>query len=207
MQSSTANQQISHRLTRRQFLYTFGLAATASWVAACAPRTSGLTGVLGSQATPQIVLPSPVPPAGTATAAAGPGDLPLEAFLQLSAVLTGVTNLSPLLGQVYLQSLQASSKFAVTLAELYEQAGFTSATPTTIEELEAKGLFEQEPTRQLADKIIEYWYTGIYDSPAGEQAVATFVDALAWQTLVFTKPLTICSAPGVWSEAPEPVVD
>jgi hypothetical protein len=206
MQLGNASKQTKRQLTRRQFLSTLGLSATAGWLVACAPRTSGLIDATGPQATPQIVLPSPMPPAGTATALPEPDGLPLEAFLQLSAVLTGISNLSPLLGQLYLQSLQASTQFQITLVDLYEQAGFRNASPT-IEELEENGLFDQEPTRQLADKIIEYWYTGIYDTPEGEQAVATFVDALAWQTLTFTKPLTLCGAPGFWSEAPEPVID
>lgn len=57
-----------------------------------------------------------------------------------------------------------------------------------------------KPQRQL-------WYTGIYTKADGEATVATFVDALAWQTLAFTKPMTICGYPGFWSEAWEPILD
>jgi hypothetical protein len=119
-----------------------------------------------------------------------------------------VDNLSPELGRIYLQSLQASDEFAVSVSDLYEQAGFgTDTPPTTITALEAAGMFSQETTRPLADSIIELWYTGIYTNEEGEETVATFVDALAWQTLAFTKPMTICGYPGFWSEAWDPVLD
>jgi hypothetical protein len=129
--------------------------------------------------------------------------LALEDFLTLSSVLTGVEELDPQVGSVYLQSLEASDQFEVSLSDLYQQAGFGRGTqPGTVAQLEANGLFEQESTRKLADKIIEYWYTGVYESAQGEQAVATFVDVLAWRTLRFTKPQTICGAPGFWAEPP-----
>jgi hypothetical protein len=69
--------------------------------------------------------------------------------------------------------------------------------------LEAGGLFEQEATRALADKIIEYWYSGVYDTADGGQAVATFADALVWRAVRYTKPLTLCGAPGFWAVPPE----
>ena len=94
------------------------------------------------------------------------------------------------------------------MADLYAQAVFRSAAPpTTVSALEAAGLFTQAAPRSLADRIIELWYTGIYTNAEGEERVATFVDALAWQTLAFTKPMTICGYPGFWSEAWEPVLD
>jgi hypothetical protein len=124
-------------------------------------------------------------------------------FLALSAVLTGVETLDPSLGRTYLQSLQQVEEFETTIAEVYAQAGLqTDSPPASIEELEATGLFEQEATRNLLDKIIEYWYTGVYATAEGKPAVATYVDALLWQVLDFTKPLTICGAPGFWEEQP-----
>ena len=107
-----------------------------------------------------------------------------------------------------MQSLQTSPDFPVSVPELYEQAGFrTDAPPPTIAMLEEAGLFAQEATRTLADRIIELWYTGVYTNEQGEETVATYVDALAWRTLAFTKPTTLCGYPGFWSEAWEPVLD
>jgi hypothetical protein len=204
MQNNRLLQTTTHKLNRRQFLTTLGLSVSAGWLTACAPaRTTPIPRASPLPAHP--ILPSPQP-AGTATPLPATEGLPLTDFLALSALLTGVDELNPQLGSVYLQSLQASTQFEVTLAELYRQAGFGTGTrATTIEELETNGLFAQEPTRKLANKIIEYWYTGIYDTAEGEQAVATFVDALAWQTLAFTKPLTICGVPDFWAQPPEQV--
>ena len=45
----------------------------------------------------------------------------------LSAVLTGMTNLDTVAGNVYLQSLQTSDEFDVSLSDLVEQAGLLVA--------------------------------------------------------------------------------
>lgn len=66
----------------------------------------------------------------------------------------------------------------------------------------ATGIFDEEQTRSLADTIIEYWYTGTY-SEDDQSVVVTYVDALAWKTLHFTKPRSICGSPGFWAEKPE----
>jgi hypothetical protein len=181
-----------------------GVSLAGSALAACTGERFTVRPPAGEPLAPLLpVLPSPQPPA-TPTFVAEPGVLALDDFLTLSAVLTGVENLNPLLGAVYLQSLHASSQLGATPAELFEQAGFAAGAPApTVEDLEASGLFAQEAMRTLADKITEYWYTGVYDTPDGEEAVATFVDALAWQTLRFTKPPTICGAPDFWTEPPE----
>jgi len=205
MEQTKAKQQ-ARPISRRTFLCSLSAAVTSAFLTACGPPRSTDQSALAFslQATPPAVLPSPVP----ATPPAATEDLPLTEFLALSAVLTGVANLNPELGRIYLQSLQTSDEFAVTVTDLYEQAGFRSAAPpTAVSELEAAGLFTQEAPRSLADRIIELWYTGIYTNAEGEETVATFVDALAWQTLTFTKPMTICCYPGFWSEAWEPVLD
>ncbi|MEZ4728460.1 MAG: sugar dehydrogenase complex small subunit [Caldilineaceae bacterium] len=202
MQQQRENQQ-PRRLSRRAFLRSLSITITGVFLAACGPpRSREQPGIaFGPQATPQIALPSPVP-----TTQEEAVDAPLAAFLTLSTVLTGVPNLSPELGRVYLQSLQRSSEFPITVTDLYQQGEFSSETPPTLEALETKGFFAQEATRKLLNKITELWYTGIYTNEAGEDTVATFVDTLAWQTLAFTKPKTICGYPGFWSEAWEPVL-
>jgi hypothetical protein len=55
----------------------------------------------------------------------------------------------------------------------------------------------------LANAIVAAWYSGLYDSAAGKQAVATFTDALLWNALIFTKPPGWCGGEtGYWSKAP-----
>lgn len=204
-------------ISRRSFLGGLLAASGVGLLAACAPGRVPDQPFAGpyNTATPARVLASPRAPQGTPSAEDGTpqaeGGLAIQQFLMLSAVLTGVDNLNPAEGHVYLQSLQASDEFDVTLAELFEQTSdvletsdVSSGMPTaTIEDLEAQGIFESEATATLADTIIEYWYTGIYTTPDGERAVATFVDALAWKALSFTKPNSICGSPGFWEERPE----
>jgi hypothetical protein len=201
--ATTAEQERSARLvlTRREFLYGVLSVAASEVLVAC--RASDAAGGTFVTATPQQLLQSPVPvataePPQTPT----PDELQLEQFLTLSAILTGISNLNPVLGRVYMQSLQGAADFELSLPELFEQAGFASGgAPEDIGALEASGFFDDESTRTLADAIIERWYTGVYQQ-AAENRVATFVDSLAWKALDFTKPPTICGAPGFWAEAP-----
>jgi hypothetical protein len=201
-----ANNPANGGLTRRQLLRAMAAAGAIAVLAGCGIATTATPEPVIAPFPPwHPILPSPQPPAAADTAAATPvpGTLPLEAFLALSALLTGIDNLNPQIGQVYLQSLAASDQFEVSLADLYSQAGFTeSSAPASFEEAAQQGIFEQEATRTLADKIIEYWYSGVYDTPEGEQAVATFADALVWRAVRYTKPLTLCGAPGFWAFAP-----
>ena len=197
--------------TRRAFLQGLLAATGGGILAACAPGGEQARPFAGpyNTATAARVLASPRAPTGTTAPEMGEGTpeaadgFSLEQFLVLSAVLTGVEELSPELGRVYMQSLQASDEFDVTLDELYRQAGFVEETPpSSIEALQENGLFESEATSSLSDKIIEYWYTGVYTTPEGESMVATYVDALAWKALNFTKPNSICGSPGFWEERP-----
>lgn len=202
----TQSPNTPSRLSRRTFLCSLSITLTGAFLVACGPPRSNSRAdvAFGPQATPPAALPSPVP----ATLEPAAADLPLAQFLALSAVLTGVPTLNAELGRIYLQSLQDSADFTVTVPALYEQAGFRSDAPSpTIAMLESAGLFAEAATRSLADRIIELWYTGVYTNAQGEEAVATHVDALAWQTLAFTKPTTLCGYPGFWSEAWEPVLD
>jgi hypothetical protein len=55
----------------------------------------------------------------------------------------------------------------------------------------------------LANAIVAAWYSGLYDSGTGKQAVAMFTDALLWNALAFTKPPGFCGgATGYWAQAP-----
>jgi hypothetical protein len=192
--------------TRRQLLRGLGGVGAMAVLAGCGVATVATPQPAIAPFPPwQPALPSPQSPAQAAvqTATPVPDSLPLAAFLALSALLTGIDNLQPEIGQIYLQSLAASTEFEVSLAALYAQMGFTATSaPASLEEAAQRGVFEQEATRTLADKIIEYWYSGVYDTADGEQAVATFADALVWRAVRYTKPLTLCGAPGFWATAP-----
>jgi hypothetical protein len=196
-------------ISRRCFLRSLSVIAGGGLLAACAVGEEGrLPPNRLEPAFSAVELPMPRAAASIAAAAAQEGEAELPGFLALSALLTGVDNLDPTLGSVYLQSLRTNSEFSVSISELLEQAqAGLPAPPTTLEELESSGIFESETTRQLADKITEYWYTGIYETPEGEQAVATFVDALAWRTLTFTKPQSLCGTYRFWTEPPEAAID
>jgi hypothetical protein len=206
MKPARRDQQ-QERVSRRTFLQALATTGIGALMAGCGPprSTNRAEIAFGPQATPQVILPSPVLPTPAAATQATPL---LQSFLALSALLTGVVNLNPALGQLYLQSLQASDEFDLTVDELLTQAGFNAGTPPdSLAALEAAALFTQEASRKLADKITELWYTGVYTNDQGEETVATYADALAWQSLTFTKPMTICGYPRFWSEAWEPVLD
>jgi D-sorbitol dehydrogenase-like protein len=117
---------------------------------------------------------------GCATgAAAGHAPVSLDEFLALSTLLTGVKDLDAEHGRLYLASLSATE--ARDLAVLARTRALDTA---------------------VAAKIVECWYTGIYDSPTGPR-VATYIEALAWTTLGFTKAPSVCGGGvGYWADAP-----
>lgn len=191
--------QLNLRGSRRTLLTGAAALASAGALAGCTVQMEGVW----QQHPPHPILPSPTSSELAGAATPAPRQLGLEEFLALSSVLTGFDDLNPALGTVYLQSLQQRSDPAVTLTELYDRLGFGGPSgPQTAEALEAAGVFEREEMSALADMIITYWYTGIYDKD-GEQAVATYVDALVWQAVGYLKPRTICGPfPGFWRERP-----
>lgn len=177
------------------------MVAGASLLAACGQRSLGGADNPFRTATPDRILPvtqgTPLP---TGTGAPD-GALRLDQFLALSSVLTGVDNLDPGLGQIYLEALRTSAQSGSTLAEVYSAASSGSNMPQDLDALQQGGFFDQEGIGSLADKIIEIWYTGTYS--AGEEThVVTYVDALAWKVLHFTKAPTTCGHFGFWSEEP-----
>lgn len=210
-----AREKPRSRLSRRDFLKSLSTLLAGGLLAGCVGlEQQKQQRELSRWGTPTrpAVLASPAPPLTEAAAAqATPeaeGGLDLAGFMALSSVLTGFDNLNLNLGRVYLESLQARTDFDISLETLYEQAGFSDdSPPQVIEEVVERGIFDQEETRSLADTIVEYWYTGVYTRD-DQEVVATTVDALAWQSLTFTKPPTVCGPyPGFWAEVPviEPV--
>ncbi len=192
-----------HQLTRRTLLRLCATVTTGTLLAACTPARRDQSLTNEGQLTAQTRgLPGPRPddsaalPAGTEAA--------LGTFLALSAVLTGVDQLDPTLGGIYLAALQTTA--GVTVADLYAQAGFTSSTAPTLADLEAAGFFADEGQRTRADQIIEMWYTGKYIDAEGDAQVVTYTAALAWQVLSFTKATTLCGSPNFWAEPPADAV-
>lgn len=106
-----------------------------------------------------------------------------EQFLALSQRLTGVSGLDPAVAKTLLGGFLATGNGAA-LAVLVAAA---------------------RPEGPLADAIVAAWYSGVYDSGAGRQAVATFTDALLWTALSFTKPPSQCGGEtGYWARPPAP---
>lgn len=202
LSASNSREKLSEtQLSRRQFVRGLAALVTGGLLGGCGVNQAQLRQEAARQGTPTParVVVSPQPPTPEPVTAPADSDLDLEQFLLLSSVLTGFANLNPLLGRVYLQSLQSTAS-EVSLAGLYQQIGFQG---TTLPQGVDQRIFEQENTRALADKIIEVWYTGTYEEN-GEQVVATTTEALAWQALNFTKPLTVCGPyPGFWTKRPE----
>src|SRR5690606_8984742 len=126
------------RLTRRGFLRASSSLATGLILAGCGvpPRDDLSVGQLAGPMAPPV-LPSPAP----ITSAAVSENPALERFLALSSVLTGFDNLDPTLGQVYLDSIEQSSDYAMTVDEMAQAVGVPSDAPPLVADLEAAGLF------------------------------------------------------------------
>lgn len=189
------------RAERRRFLREMALASAGLLAAGCAGAEVAKAPEPYRTSTPFRALASPQAPAAQIPETAD-GSITLEEFLQFSSLLTGVENLDPALGQVYLQALLAGGGEGPGLAEVFSAASSGSGQlPGDIDVLSETGFFAQEGFGSLADQIITMWYTGVY-MDGEEPRVATFVDALAWKVLHFTKPPTICGEFGFWSREP-----
>lgn len=188
----------AYPLNRRRFLRGMALGG-AGFLAACAAGEIAQAPTPYKTPTPFRNVASPQAPIAE-TAQPVEGSISLEEFLEFSSLLTGVDNLDPALGQIYLNALMAGGGSGPTVADAYGAAS-SGSMPQDVQDLTDQGFFDQEGIGDLANQIILMWYTGIYTLD-GEDHVATFVDALAWKALHFTKPLTICGEFGFWANAP-----
>lgn len=168
-------------------------------------RRSLLTQV-SSAATVVILAISPARGAGAGRQTEDmASSLDLAQFMQISRVLTGFKNLDDdATGETYLGALNARPEHAAALHSLWRRGGFSADRSVTIRDLEASGLFADRMMREIADTVIEYWYSGTYVAADGEQRVATFIEALAWRSLGYRdEGLSTCSGDfGSWSEPP-----
>ena len=197
------HRKADSRLSRRDFLKSLSTLLAGGLLASCVSldqQKQQRELLRWGMPTRAPVLASPAPRLAEAAAPAEGG---LAEFMALSSLLTGFDDLNLDLGRAYLDSLQARTDFNISLETLYEQTGFAgNSPPQMIEDMAEQGIFDQEDTRSLVDTIIEYWYSGVY-SRDGQDVVATTVDALAWQSLTFTKPPTVCGPyPAFWAELP-----
>lgn len=191
------------QLSRRRFLQSLSLVASGTLLAGCS------LGPLDGARPTELEVLDVVLPSSSAVASATDEevDTELSTFLILSALLTGVDDLDPAVGRIYLQSLQANPALGAPLAALMELVSEAIDTPITLAYLEENGVFENQQTRQAADKLTEYWYTGVYEDEQGQPQVAAYVDALAWKTLTFTKAMSVCGTYRFWTEPPEFAID
>jgi len=203
----------SARINRRRFLKTIAVVSAGLLTACASAEQSGAPAPFRTPTTARA-LASPVVPvtggqgeAGAATQPVQSGSaneiMTLEQFMQFSSLLTGVDNLNPELGKVYLQALQSGASGGSALLGAYTAASSGSNTlPEDAEMLAQSGFFEQEGMSELAVQIADMWYSGVYQTN-GEGQVATYVDALAWKVLHFTKAPTICGAFAFWATEPD----
>lgn len=118
-------------------------------------------------------------PAAPALAAS---PLDLDAFLALSATLTGTPA----------KDLDRDAASALL-------AGFAATgNGPALAALAADPAADAD----VADALVAAWYSGVYDTGKGE-AVATYNGALVWNALTFTKPQGNCGGElGYWSQPP-----
>jgi hypothetical protein len=171
----------AQKLGRRRLLVGGSALVAGVALAGCTPVTPEASTATPPPPTPDAAIPAAGQPAAP-IATAGSGELSLDEFLALSSQLTAfpTTDLSRDLASLYLGSLQA----VAPPEDLRALATATDSGP-------------------LGDTLINYWYSGVYETPNGP-AVATYTDALAWKSVGYTPAPTVCRGEtGYWSEAPQ----
>ncbi len=193
---------LDRRFTRRRFLTLTGAVVATGLLSACMgdDESDDNDTVTPSEETPAV---GGSPETGSPTSAAT--DANLERFMALSRALTGFDNLDDtVLGQVYFGSIEGSDELGGQLSDLYDKAGLADGIESvTIDQLESAGAFDED-TGPVANAITTAWYTGTYDSGGGDVAVATYINALAWQATGYrmTGPSSCSGATGNWTAPP-----
>jgi hypothetical protein len=128
--------------------------------------------------TASLLIVSKVLAPGSATASPS-----LEAFIAMSAKLTGQPSLDDDIGKTILDAFMASGQGDVIAALIADPAPENSKS-------------------KIANAVVAAWYSGI--SPiSGANQVTGFNEALVWNALSYTKPWGSCGGDaGYWSEAP-----
>ncbi len=103
----------------------------------------------------------------------------LDGFLALSASLTGKKDLS--------------EDIAGRMLKAFAKTG---------REDEIAALDAEDADSEIADEIVEAWYTGVSPDP-DDLDVLTYLDALIWRAMDYTKPMAVCGGGvGYWAEPP-----
>jgi hypothetical protein len=127
----------------------------------------------------------------------------LDRFMRMSRVLTAVPELDADLGRDYFAAFVRDGR-ALELADLWDGAGFGASPPSSVSDLEARGVYREPKLAATAASITRSWYSGLFVASDGEQRVITYVDALAWNTLGYrtTGSSTCGGVFGHWAEKP-----
>lgn len=130
----------------------------------------------------------------------------LAGFMRMSRVLTGVRDLQDMeTGRKYFEALLADPVGAKQLTAVWKAAELDRASsPAAVDDMMARGVYEDLERATVADTITRYWYTGLYERPGGGRTVATYIEALAWRTLGYRDngPSTCGGVFGHWASAP-----
>jgi hypothetical protein len=126
--------------------------------------------------------------------AAASGGIELNAFRELTSLLTGLLPGDASLPELFLQAFSAD---AADLGKLH-------AIVTEHPEAEWDGAIAAAGLKQLAESLIEAWYTGSITQTSQER-VLTYLDAFVWHACSYAKPPTRCDTNfGAWADAPPP---
>jgi hypothetical protein len=130
----------------------------------------------------------------------------LDGFLALSTLLTGIdTSAERETGQRYLANLLARPDTNAALTALWQRSGLAEAVPpSSIADLQQRGIYADATLQALADSITLQWYSGSYQLADGSTRVATYTAALAWRTLPYRPagPSTCGGVFGHWTNPP-----
>jgi hypothetical protein len=121
----------------------------------------------------------------------------------MSRVLTEFPELDADLGREYFAAFVRDGRTR-DLTDLWDGAGFGASPPTSVLDLEARGVYREPRLAATAARVTRSWYSGIFVTSDGEQRVITYVDALAWKTLGY-RSLGSSTCGGVfghWAEKP-----
>jgi hypothetical protein len=143
---------------------------------------------------PRRAYGQPSTPAPSATAETSPvvADVIDGAELQrVSFLLTGMdampeAGLTPLA-----QLISAEREQVAAFRELARRADIDESGRLT-------GV--SDGARELADNIIAFWYTGMFDGLPAPDREERFAGLLAWQTVPYTTLLTVCKNFGYWAQ-------
>jgi hypothetical protein len=154
----------------------------------------GLGAVTFMGVLPAAVYAQPSTPAPDATAEATPEvdvAIDTDALLELSILLTGVDALpeggvEPLAGLISADQAYVSAFEELSAGAQVDESG---RLPDV-----------SEDAQNLADNIIAFWYTGMFDGLPAPDREERYFQLLAWQTVPYTTILTVCKNFGYWAE-------